>query len=246
MNSWFYLLMKTRLQKILARSGYGSRRSCEEIISAGRVQVNGVTAVLGGKADPAADEITVDGSPIRKPESLKYVALYKPVGVLSTVKTPGKRTTVRDLIPIPGRLYPVGRLDYESEGLVLMTNDGKLTNRLTHPRYEHQKEYRVLVKEHPEQQQLNAWRRGILLKSGEKTLPAEVWIKERDPQGTWMGVILREGKNRQLRQMAEATRLTVLRLIRVRIGSLQLGDLEPGKWRPLSLTEVTNLKQNSH
>ena len=125
--------MRKRLQKILARSGYGSRRSCEDLIAQNRVQVNGQVADLGMKADREKDQITVDGKPIPGAEPLRYIALHKPPGVLSTVKTSDPRPTVRDYIQVPGRLYPVGRLDVDSEGLILMTNDGKLTNRLTHP-----------------------------------------------------------------------------------------------------------------
>src|SRR3989304_7081003 len=142
--------MKERLQKILARAGVGSRRSCEELISAGRVKVFGKTSSLGDKADAAIDQITVDGRLIKGTEDLIYIALYKPRGVISTVTDPDLRPAVRDLVPVNGTLYPVGRLDYDSEGLILMTNDGDLANRLTHPRYQHEKEYRVLVATHPD------------------------------------------------------------------------------------------------
>jgi 23S rRNA pseudouridine2605 synthase len=143
-------MMEERLQKILARAGYGSRRSCEELISAGRVRVNGHSVGLGDKADAAKDKITLDGRPVTQAETLVYVALYKPRGVISTVSDPELRPAVRDLVPVAGTLYPVGRLDFDSEGLVLMTNDGELTNKLTHPRYEHEKEYRVLVAKQPD------------------------------------------------------------------------------------------------
>ena len=133
--------MKERLQKILARAGYGSRRSCEEIIAAGRVRVYGKIVGLGDKADATQDQITVDGRPLRAAEAPTYVILYKPRGVITTVSDPGERPAVRDLVPITGNLVPVGRLDFDSEGLLLMTNDGDLTNRLTHPRFEHEKEY---------------------------------------------------------------------------------------------------------
>ena len=144
--------MLERLQKILAHAGYGSRRACEDFITAGRVRVNGQLAELGQKADPAIDKITVDGKPMAAAESLTYIALYKPRNVLSTVESErgDDRQTVRDLVDIPQHIYPVGRLDFESEGLVLMTNDGELTNKLTHPRYGHEKEYRVLLARRPE------------------------------------------------------------------------------------------------
>src|SRR3990172_660967 len=139
--------MEERLQKILAQAGFGSRRSCEQIIEAGRVRVNGQVARLGQKADVSRDKITLDGKPVAADVEHIYVALHKPRNVLSTVAPePGdNRQTVRDLVDLPERLYPVGRLDFDSEGLILMTNDGELANRLTHPRYGHQKEYRVLL-----------------------------------------------------------------------------------------------------
>ncbi len=234
--------MKIRLQKILAQAGYGSRRSCETLISEGRVKINGLTASLGMKADPDEDEISVDGKPISSPELQRYVILHKPKGVLSTVTSPDNRPTVRSLINLPGRLFPVGRLDFTSEGLVLMTNDGELTNFLTHPRYEHEKEYRVLVTRKPSKEQLNAWRKGIKLEDNIRTLPAEVWVEKHDRDGIWLGVILKEGKNRQIHRMGDASGLPVKRLIRVRIASLNLGELKPGEWRDLTKKEITELK----
>src|ERR1044071_3060391 len=152
--------MPERLQKILAQAGYGSRRACEDFISAGRVRVNGQIATLGQKADPTKDKITVDGKPIASAEQVLYIALYKPRNVLSTVEHErgDERQTVRDIVEAPGHLYPVGRLDFESEGLVLMTNDGELTNRLTHARYGHEKEYKVLMARRSDDAQLEAWR----------------------------------------------------------------------------------------
>jgi 23S rRNA pseudouridine2605 synthase len=234
--------MRKRLQKILARSGYGSRRTCETLIEEQRVMVNGRIATLGSKADRDKDAITVDGQPIPKPEPSQYIALHKPQGVLSTVKTRDTRSTVRELIQVPGRLYPVGRLDVDSEGLILMTNDGKLTNHLTHPRYEHEKAYRVLVADYPTPEQLSAWRNGVKLKNSEKTLPAEVEVESKTRQGTWLKVILREGKKRQIRRMGDQTDLPVRRIIRVRIASLSLGDLPPGEWRHLTDDEIKTLK----
>lgn len=233
--------MGKRLQKILARSGFGSRRACEELIESKRVKVNGKVATLGMKAERDQDQITVDGEPIPGPEPLKYIAFHKPTGVLSTVKTKDSRPTVREMVQVPGRLYPVGRLDVDSEGLILMTNDGKLTNRLTHPRYEHEKEYEVLVTGHPNQDQLTAWREGVTLENGETTLPAEVEFDSTIRDKTWLRVTLREGKKRQIRRMGDRTGLPVERIIRVRIASLSLGDLEPGAWRHLTETEVNQL-----
>lgn len=234
--------MEKRLQKILARSGYGSRRTCEDLIEDGRVKVNGQIPTLGIKADREKDEITVDGNPIPKPEPFKYIALHKPPGVLSTVKTRDTRPTVREMVQVPGRLYPVGRLDVDSEGLILMTNNGKLTHRLTHPRFEHEKEYRVLVAKRPSPDVISAWRNGLRLENGELTLPAEVHIESRTAKGTWLRVTLREGKKRQIRRMGNQTDLPVKRIIRTRIASLKLNDLKPGEWRHLTEKEIKSLK----
>lgn len=237
--------MKQRVQKILARSGYGSRRGCEDLITQNRVRINGKLAELGMKADREQDTITVDGQPIPRPEPHRYIALHKPAGVLSTVKTSDPRPTVRDYIQLPGRLYPVGRLDVNSEGLILMTNDGTLTNRLTHPRFEHEKEYRVLVSGKPGPDQLQRWKQGITLRDGHRTLPAQVWIESSQENESWLGVILKEGQKRQIRRMGDLTDMMVKRLIRVRIATLNLGNLAPGKWRELSDQEVKNLKQQT-
>ena len=166
--------MEERLQKLMAQAGLGSRRACEVLISAGRVSVNGRTAGLGEKADPQRDRILVDGQPLKLPEVPVYIALYKPRGVLSAVSSPDPRPTVRDLVDLPGHLYPVGRLDVDSEGLILLTSDGELANRLTHPRYGHEKEYRVLVARRPDQEQLETWRRGVVFEDGYRTAPSEV------------------------------------------------------------------------
>jgi 23S rRNA pseudouridine2605 synthase len=233
--------MEERLQKILARAGYGSRRSCEELISAGRVRVNGQAAGLGDKAEASRDKITVDGRPLKPAESLLYVALYKPRGVISTVSDPDLRPAVRDLVPVEGTLYPVGRLDYDSEGLVLMTNDGELANTLTHPRYEHEKEYRVLVARQPDPEQLNLWRRGVVLEDGFRTGPAGVYVVSKHGKGAWLDVTLKEGHKRQIREMGLQTGLPVVRIVRVRIGELKLGSLKPREWRYLTIQEVEAL-----
>lgn len=236
--------MAERLQKILAQAGYGSRRACEDFIAAGRVRVNGQLASLGGKADPHVDRITVDGKPIAAPEQLTYIALYKPRNVLSTVeKEKGDdRRTVRDLVDAPGHLYPVGRLDFESEGLVLMTNDGDLTNRLTHPRYGHEKEYRVLLARRPDAEQLEAWKRGVVLEDGYKTQPVNVRFESPQGKGAWVRVVMGEGRKRQIRETCTQVGLPVVRILRVRIGELRLGNLKPGQWRVLSQREVDELK----
>lgn len=233
--------MEERVQKILARAGFGSRRACEEIISKGRVRVNDQPISLGDKADPRSDKITVDGRPVEGAEQLVYVAMYKPRGVLSTVREPGERQTVRDLVPVPGTLYPVGRLDYDSEGLILLTNDGELANQLTHPRYEHEKEYRVLVARTPDQKQINLWRRGLVLEDGFKTAPADIYVVSRFGKGAWINVTLREGHKRQIREMGIVTGLPVVKIIRVRIGNLRLGGLKAGQWRYLTAIEIAEL-----
>ena len=235
--------MEERLQKILARAGYGSRRSCEEIIVKGRVRVNGLTVSLGDKADVTRDKITVDGRPVQDPEKLIYVALYKPRGVISTVSDPELRPAVRDLVPVPGTLFPVGRLDFDSEGLVLMTNDGDLTNKLTHPRYEHEKEYRVLVAKHPDPEQLSLWRRGVVLEDGFRTGPASVYVVSKHGNGAWLDVTLKEGHKRQIREMGIQTGLPVVRIVRVRIGELRMGNLKPKEWRHLTEQEVEALRK---
>jgi 23S rRNA pseudouridine2605 synthase len=235
--------MEERLQKILARAGYGSRRGCEELISAGRVRVNGQAVTLGDKADAVSDKITVDGRPVKEAETPVYVALYKPRGVISTVTDPDLRPAVRDLVPVPGRLYPVGRLDFDSEGLVLMTNDGELANKLTHPRYEHEKEYRVLVAKHPDPEQLNLWQRGLVLEDGFRTGPAEVYVVSKHGKGAWLDVTLKEGHKRQIREMGIQTGLPVVRIVRVRIGELRLGSLKPKEWRYLTRQEIEALQE---
>lgn len=238
--------MPERLQKILAQAGYGSRRACEDFITAGRVRVNGQIASLGQKADPAVDKITVDGKPIAAAEALTYIALYKPRMILSTVEGErgDERQTVRDLVDIPQHVYPVGRLDFESEGLVLMTNDGDLTNKLTHPKFGHQKEYRVLLARRPDQEQLEAWRRGVVLEDGYKTAPVDVRFESAQGKGAWVRVVMGEGRKRQIRETCKQLGLPVVRIVRVRIGSLRLGNLKPRQWRYLTREEVDELKGN--
>ncbi len=235
--------MEERLQKILARAGYGSRRACEEFITAGRVRVNGQAVTLGSKADPARDHITLDGVALPKAEPLVYYALHKPRGVITSVSDPLNRPTVRDLLPMGGTLYPVGRLDEDSEGLILMTNDGELANRLTHPKYGHEKEYKVLVARQPDEQQLEAFRHGVILEDGYRTAPAQVFFENTFGKGAWLRVILREGRKRQIREMGERIGLPIVRIVRVRIGAIRIGSLKTGEWRALKPDEVRLLKQ---
>jgi 23S rRNA pseudouridine2605 synthase len=236
--------MPERLQKILAQAGYGSRRACEDFITAGRVRVNGKIAELGQKADPAVDKISVDGKPIAAAERLIYIALYKPRNVLSTVERErgDDRQTVRDLVDVPEHVHPVGRLDFESEGLVLMTNDGDLTNQLTHPRYGHDKDYKVLLAKRPDKDQLDTWKRGIVLEDGYKSAPADVRFESAQGKGAWVRVVMGEGRKRQIREICQQLGLPVVRIVRVRIGTLRLGNLKPRQWRYLTTKEVEELK----
>jgi 23S rRNA pseudouridine2605 synthase len=237
--------MEERLQKIMAQAGLGSRRDCEELIIAGRVRVNGAVAVIGQKADPQVDKISLDGRAVQPAEQKVYVALHKPRYVLSTVEPEAgdTRQTVRDLVPVSERLYPVGRLDFESEGLVLMTNDGDLAQKLTHPSHGHSKEYRVLLGRHPDDEQLATWRRGVVLEDGYKTQRAEVRIESLSGKGAWVRIIMREGRKRQIREIGAMLGLPVVRIVRVRIGNLLLGNLKPGEWRYLTSSEIVALKE---
>ena len=237
-------MAEERVQKILARAGYGSRRASEDLIAGGRVKINGKQAVLGSKAEPRRDTITVDNQAIAKQQPPIYIALNKPEGILSEVNSGEPRQTVRDLVPVPGHMFIVGRLDLESEGLLLLTNDGDLANLLTHPRYGHEKEYRVLVGTRPDQRQMEAWRHGVVLEDGYRTAPAQVRLEGLSGKSAWLRVILREGRKRQIREMGKLTGLPVLRIQRIRIGTLLLDDLKPGQWRELRPDEIRALKVN--
>ena len=234
--------MKERLQKIMAHAGIASRRKCEELILQGRVRVNGeMVTQLGTKVDPARDAIEVDGRPIT-PEEEVYIALYKPRGYLSDTRDFRGRPSALRLVPNGTRLFPAGRLDARSEGLLLLTNDGELANLLTHPRYEHAKEYHVYVEGHPGDEMLNRWRRGVFL-DGRQTAPAQVSVLRREGGRTWLRTVLREGRKRQIRRVAEMLGHPVHRLIRVRIGPVQLGALKPGEWRQLTQGEINQLDE---
>jgi len=234
-------LSAERLQKVLASAGIASRRDCEELISAGRVSINGkVVTVPGTRVDAEQDEIAVDGQPIGKINPRTYVMLNKPTGVVSTADDPQGRPTVVGLVDLPARLFPVGRLDYDSEGLLLMTDDGELTQRLTHPSYQIEKEYRALLDQAPSADALREWRGGVVLDDA-PTAPAWVDVLERGDDGAWVRVVLHEGRKRQIREVAKVLGYEVLRLIRVREGPIQIGDLPAGEWRKLSDEEVEAL-----
>jgi pseudouridine synthase len=238
-----YPAMKERLQKTLAHAGVASRRKSEEIIRQGRVAVNGqVVTELGTKVDPERDTITFDGRRIDVAGEYTYIVLHKPAGVITTADDPWGRPSVLDLVDVDTRVYPVGRLDADSEGLVLLTNDGQLTHQLTHPSFEHEKEYHVLVAGRPSKVALERLRTGVRLEDG-ITAPALVDVLRREEKGTWLRMVLHEGRKRQIRRMADAVGHPVKRLIRVRIGSTRLGNLPPGEWRHLSRREVAQLRE---
>ncbi|MEA5078394.1 MAG: pseudouridine synthase [Anaerolineaceae bacterium] len=239
--------MEERIQKILARVGYGSRRSCEDLIVAGRVLVNGQKAELGQKADQAKDKIEVDRTAIPQTTIFRYVVYNKPRFVLcDKVMTGDGRRTVFNMVPGGEELSVIGRLDFESEGLVILSNDGDMVNRLTHPRYEHEKEYKVLLSTRPDAKQLDAWRRGIILEDGHKTSGAEVRIDTNLGKGAWLRIIMKEGHKRQIRETAKTLGLFAIRILRIRIGSLPLGTLKPGEYRDLTESEVAALRENKN
>lgn len=226
-----------RLQKYLADCGIASRRKAEQLISSGVVSINGeVVTKLGTTVDPATDKVLVNGQPAKPEEKKIYLKLNKPKGIISSCYQSGE-TTILDLIKdVPFRLYPVGRLDKDSEGLILLTNDGEMANRLMHPRYGHEKEYLVKVQSPMSDVQCRELRTGIVIE-GKKTLPAKVYFK--DPLN--FNIILKEGKKRQIRQMVEAIGNRVASLKRIRIKSIYLGTLKPGEYEPLSPSEMKSL-----
>lgn len=233
-----------RLQKVLAQAGIASRRASETLIADGRVSVNGQPVTVPGfKVDPQRDVIAVDGQPLaRKAEQPVYVLLNKPRGVLSAASDEQGRRTVLDLVDVPERLFPVGRLDLYSEGLILLTNDGDLTAKLTHPRYEIEKEYHVLVSGRPSTPTLAQWRRGGVEVEGRPVGRAVVEKLNEEGDNTWLKLILTEGRKREIREVARTLGHPVKQLIRVRIGPIKLGNLKPGAWRHLTAAEVQRLK----
>jgi 23S rRNA pseudouridine2605 synthase len=239
--------MSMRLQKALAHAGVASRRASEKLIRQGRVRVNGqLVTEMAVLVDPESDRIEVDGRPVRLASKRQYFKLNKPPNVLSVMHDDRGRRSLSDLVPNVEGVHPVGRLDLHSEGLILLTDDGALTDRLTHPRYHHPKEYRVLVKGTPGAAVLRRLAEGIELEDG-TTAPAEVsratdepWVSA--PRGsTWLRFVLHEGRKRQIRRMCRAVELKVERLVRIQIASLALGDLESGAYRPLTRGEVGRL-----
>lgn len=231
-----------RLQKVLAHAGVDSRRAAEELILEGRVSVNGVVCrVLGTKVDPQHDVVAVDGKPIPRRVKSVYLMLNKPAGYITTVADPEKRPTVMDLVPHHSRIYPVGRLDANSEGLLLMTNDGELANLLSHPRYSMEKEYHVSILGVVKEAGLQTLRSGVEIEGG-RTRPAKVRVLSSDGRVTWLSIAIHEGRNRQIRRMMNTLGYQVDRLMRVRIGPLWLGSLAKGAYRHLTPAEVRKLK----
>ena len=228
---------------MIARTGVASRRHAEKLILQGRVRVNGqVVTVLGVRVDPAHDRIEVDGRPITS-ERLVYLMLHKPKGVVTTARDPQGRKTVLDLVcGVSERVYPVGRLDADSEGLLLLTNDGELAHRLMHPSYGVVKVYRVKLHGAVTEEAVRRLREGVLLEDG-MTAPAKVRVTAREKDATWLEIGIHEGRNRQVRRMAQAVGFPVQRLIRVRYGPLALGDLLPGDFRWLKESEIAALKR---
>ena len=232
--------MRERLQKIIAASGLMARRKAEEAIEAGRVTVNGLPAHIGDSADPETDVILVDGKTLPSVARMLTIMLHKPRGVVTTLHDEKGRRDVSELISeIPERLVPVGRLDMDSEGLLLMTNDGALANRLMHPSHEVEKVYRTWVRGDAAAG-IQRLRQPMEL-DGYRLHPAKVKLLEPTPEGAVLEISIHEGRNRQVRRMCEQVGLTVTRLCRVREGGLVLGDLRPGQWRELTEEELRKL-----
>jgi pseudouridine synthase len=243
-------LVRERLQKILARAGFGSRRSVEALIAGGRVTVNGRAATLGMQADAQADRIEVDGRAIAIDDEPVHLALHKPAGFVTTSNDPQRRRTVMELLPagIPPHVFPVGRLDRDTEGLLLFTNDGEFAHRLAHPRYEIDKEYHALVAGTPSEAALERLRSGVEIE-GRRTSPAQAEAAEapygyEEPDAhTWLRLVIHEGRKRQVRLMCAAVGHPVVMLVRTRVGDVTLGRMVRGSSRSLSAREVTALRR---
>ena len=234
-----------RIQKVLAEQGVCSRRAAEKLIEEGRVKLNGRPVGLGDKMDPASDLVSVDGERVYIPKKreMHYYMLHKPRGFITTTSDERGRKTVMDLLAdAPVRVYPVGRLDKESEGLLLLTNDGEFANLLTHPSHGVSKLYRVTVRPHATEEQIIALTDGVTLDDGAVTQPAVIRVVTDEPERTVLEMTIREGKNRQIRRMCEAVGLDVIRLRRTAVGAVKLGMLQPGQYRELTSQEVKALR----
>lgn len=253
-----------RLQKIIAQAGVASRRAAEDIILQGRVRVNGrVIRELGSKADPACDTVEIDGQGVLAREPLVYIAMHKPIHVISTVQDPEGRTTVMDVLQqsraegarqfeggLP-RIYPVGRLDFDAEGLILLTNDGDLAHAMLHPRRHVPKTYMVKVRGRPEPADIERLRTGVRLRNEDGSLsrataPAEVRVVKEGKSNTWLEMTLFEGRNHQVKRMCEAIGTFTIRLIRIDFGGVELDNLLPGSWRFLTHQDIKQLKNWQH
>jgi 23S rRNA pseudouridine2605 synthase len=234
--------MQERLQKVIAHAGITSRREAERLILDGQVVVNGsVITTLGTKVDPAHDVITVKGARVKPAPEKLYLLMHKPVGYVSTVKDPQQRPVIIDLLRhITSRVYPVGRLDYDAEGLILLTNDGELAYRLQHPRYRISRTYEVKVKDFFPGEKLSLLRNGIQLEDG-MTLPAKATFLKKAMRNSWLSITLYEGRNKQVKRMCAAAGHPVLKIKRIRFGSLKLGRMSPGDYRHLTQDEVKGL-----
>ncbi len=230
-----------RLQKFLAESGVASRRKSEELIADGKVKVNGRTASIGDKINPKKDTVTVSGKKIVKRKEFTYILLHKPRGFITTMSDEMDRKCVAELIKdVPVRVYPVGRLDRDSEGMLLFTNDGEFANAMTHPTKHVPKTYRVTVRPSITEEQITQLTTGIII-DDRKTAPAQVRVVTKEEGRVVLEIILYEGRNRQIRKMCEAVGLEVARLKRTAIGSIKLGMLKQGAWRELNEDEVRKL-----
>jgi len=233
--------MEIRLQKWLSQSGVASRRKAEELIRAGHVAVNGVTVTeLGTRADTTCDTVTVKGQPCELISTKIYIALHKPKGVVTTVSDQFGRPTVMDYIPSGTPCYPVGRLDYETSGLIILTNDGDFAQRLTHPKHGATKTYVATVKGIPTRESLQSFRKGLMI-DGQLTAPCEVEIVKKD-QNAKLSIKIQEGRNRQVRKMCDAIGHAVVSLKRVEVGPVKLGSLGVGEWRYLTAAEKQSYK----
>lgn len=239
-----------RLQKFLSEAGVTSRRKAEEIIREGRVRVNGKQVTgLGAQVNPERDKVTMDGKRVR-PKPFRYIILHKPPGVVSTREDPKGRPKVVDMVPDVGvRLYPVGRLDFDASGVMLLTNDGDVAAAMTHPSYHTPRTYLVKVKGRPDEKALEKLRKGVVLEDGRKTLPAKVALARvkrggRTPtSNTWLKFTLKEGRYRQIKRMCKAVRHPALKIERVRMGPVKLGDLPAGAWRHATREETQALRR---
>ncbi|HEX5937741.1 MAG TPA: pseudouridine synthase [Actinomycetota bacterium] len=231
-----------RLQRLLARAGFGSRRSSEALIVEGRVTVNGRVATLGDRADPEDDEVQVDGLVLNLDPNVRYYALHKPAGVVTTMRDPQGREDIRGYLPDGPRVFPVGRLDRDTEGLLLLTNDGDLANALMHPRFEVEKEYLAEVEGVPTSKHVGALRRGVELEDGHARARSAHVAGRAGERGA-IRLVMTEGRKREVRRLLAAIGLPVVRLVRVRVGAVRLGDLPPGERRELTHDEVVALRQ---